>query len=446
MSKPHKARQSLDRKEVQLRLRAVGYDYRYNRLTQTDEVRAVASDGDWEEITDPFAATLLDETNGLRDASGAFVEPLSMNLFEEKVMALQRDCATDGLESYLEGLRGKFPESEWPECESVLARAMFELFDIAPGYETAARYALALPMQAAVAMTFAPSSQPVNFPYVPAFIGERGGEGKSCLLEHLSPIRFAFNDSTTLHGRPEEIFEDLRSTLVWELGEGGGLTARTLPKFKRLTSASQVRFRPKFGRRTRNFPRRYMCFLTLNPEDALPTERKERGRRYLPVKLSAKHPDSDERTGQHIKDWLAANRDAIWAGALSRHLRGAPLTIADADIETIATTVQAQRYRNETVETLIERAWERLNNEYFVQLDIETAVNSQLSVSHTPIRHGQKLLSNTLLSLGCIKALKVSKRNGKTGWYWRVGPRHPRMRDGVFVAAESGENVVAMRS
>lgn len=144
------------------------------------------------------------------------------------------------------------------------------------------------------------------------------GTCKSTLLEKMgSPW---FTDSLlTFNGK--DAMEMLQGKWVVEIAELHAFRNTSVDRTKQFMSSSCDRYRPAFGRRATDHPRRCTFFGTVNPKEFLrdPTG----GRRFWPVFIRVNPPRKD------VWKQLPGERDQIWAEAVIRWKLGEPLYLTD---------------------------------------------------------------------------------------------------------------------
>jgi putative DNA primase/helicase len=140
-----------------------------------------------------------------------------------------------------------------------------------------------------------------KFDYMTIFEGPQGW-GKSTLAKLLGIDWFA---DTGLVLGDKDSYQNLQGVLVYEWGELDSLTRSEVTKVKQFISSAKDRFRASFDRRPRDYPRQVVFIGTTNEDHYLvdPTG----NRRMWPVRV----------TRPIDLDWFRANRDQLYAEALS---------------------------------------------------------------------------------------------------------------------------------
>lgn len=138
---------------------------------------------------------------------------------------------------------------------------------------------------------------------VPVFIGAQG-QYKSTLVASLapSPAQFTVVTLENLDRREEDVVRVTRGVLTAEWAELKGLQTREADTIKGWISKQDDRWVQKYKEFAVTVPRRFVLFGTTNRTQFLsdPTGH----RRWLPLHVHAQKVDLD---------WMAANRDQLWA-------------------------------------------------------------------------------------------------------------------------------------
>jgi putative DNA primase/helicase len=165
------------------------------------------------------------------------------------------------------------------------------------------------------------------------------GKGKSTALRMLCPSDDLFFDSDLALG-DKDAMQVLRGKWVIELGELSALNRHEIQVVKAFVTRRIDTYRPSFGRRPIDSPRRFVFSASTNEEEYL---RDQTGnRRWWPVRVH----------GPVQLAWIEANRDQLWAEALACFERGDPWYLETDALAGLAREEQEQR---EEVDELEER-------------------------------------------------------------------------------------------
>ncbi len=123
---------------------------------------------------------------------------------------------------------------------------------------------------------------------------------------------------------------------IWavELAELDALEGVAVSSIKKFISRSIDRFRPPWGTHAVNVPRGCVFAATVNHSTYLKDE--TGGRRFWPVK-----------TGHIDRHALAADRDQLWAEAVTRYHAGDPWYLDTTELVALAHSEQAERYESD---------------------------------------------------------------------------------------------------
>ena len=180
---------------------------------------------------------------------------------------------------------------------------------------------------AAVARAFNPGSK---FDQVVILSGPQG-TGKSTLLARMGQKWFS-DSINSFNGKDAR--EAIQGVWIAELGELTALDRSESEQAKQFISQVEDWFRPAYGRRTEQYPRRCVFFGTSNQDSYL---RDSTGnRRYWPVDtnvLPIRHPV--------FTDFTQAVVDQVWAEAVVRYQAGEPLYL-DGQAAKVAADIQEE--------------------------------------------------------------------------------------------------------
>ena len=169
------------------------------------------------------------------------------------------------------------------------------------------------------------------------------GTGKSTLLARMGQKWFS-DSINSFNGKDAR--EAIQGVWIAELGELTALDRSESEQAKQFISQTEDWFRPAYGRRTEQYPRRCVFFGTSNQDSYL---RDSTGnRRYWPV-------DTNILPIRHtvFTDFTQAVVDQVWAEAVVRYQAGEPLYL-DANLNANATEVQEDHREADAWEAAIQ--------------------------------------------------------------------------------------------
>jgi putative DNA primase/helicase len=155
------------------------------------------------------------------------------------------------------------------------------------------------------------------------------GVGKSTALRHLTGGAW-FCDSTLAIGEKDG-YQALQGVWVYELAELDAVRRSDWSAVKAFLSAQVDRFRPSYGRNTVHMPRQIIFTATVNESEFLGDSTGSR-------RFWVRHCSGDVRP-----DAVKAQRDQLWAEALTRYRRGEQWWLSSE--EEAARQADAEQYR-----------------------------------------------------------------------------------------------------
>ena len=205
------------------------------------------------------------------------------------------------LDHYLERLP---PWDGQPRADRLLAA----VFRLPPDYPAQlARWASRHITLGAVSRTLRPGAK---LDATPVLIGAQG-IGKSTLPRKLLPQPEFFCDSLDLADTAPRQVDAILGAVIVEIAEMSGATAARIEKIKVFMARTDDAIRLPYGRRKSTLPRRCIFVGTAN-EPNLPND-PTGNRRFVAVPV-APTPGGVK----HLRSWIAASRDQLWAEALHR--------------------------------------------------------------------------------------------------------------------------------
>ncbi len=165
------------------------------------------------------------------------------------------------------------------------------------------------------------------------------GIGKSTAIRVLAGDAWFFDTPITMGDK--DGYQALAGKWIGELGELHALSRSDLNRAKNFLTATTDRYRPSFGRRTRDFPRQCVFVGSTNASEYL---RDETGnRRFHPV-----------RCGAIDLAGLRRDRDQFWAEARTLYEAGQPWHVSTREFAELAAAEQDARFVTDPWEDTIE--------------------------------------------------------------------------------------------
>lgn len=181
-----------------------------------------------------------------------------------------------------------------------------------------------------------------KFDYVLVLEGEQGVK-KSTSLRVLGALPNGENwhVETTMGMDSKDFFMQFQRKAIIEFSEGETASRTEIKKMKAIITTQVDTFRPPYGRSSIDFPRHCVFCMTTNQDEYLKDE--TGNRRWLPVRVAL--PEADV-------EWLAANRDQLFAEAYVRLLKGE--TVYDFPKEETTAQQEMRRVTSPNEERIVE--------------------------------------------------------------------------------------------
>lgn len=268
----------------------------------------------WRSITE-FTHYLVDtDDSGLRHYMENKYNLVSASKIKDGIALAMMDASFHPLKDYFKGLH-------WDGTQRVDTFLIDYLgCEDTPYTRAITRKALV----GAVARIYRPGTK---FDNVVTIIGEQG-EGKSELLFRLG--NGYHSDSFTL-SRNNDKYEQLQGVWLVEIGEMAGLNRSEVEEIKHFISKRIDRYRVAYGKRSENYPRQCIFFITTN--DRKPLRDDTGGRRFWITETMAQAPTKSPFT------MTPRDVDQIWAEALDMY-RDGELLFLDKELEATAKDIQ----------------------------------------------------------------------------------------------------------
>ena len=142
----------------------------------------------------------------------------------------------------------------------------------------------------------------------------------------------------------KDAYQSLSRKWIYEIAELDSFKGRDATKVKAFVSARRDKYRPSYGRRSRDFPRQLVFCGTTNEHEYL-TDRSG-NRRFWCVRSSR---DVDV-------DGIGRDRDQLWAEAVSRYRSGEPWYVDTPALRALCEAEQAERVPDDPWTELV-RVW-----------------------------------------------------------------------------------------
>lgn len=222
-----------------------------------------------------------------------------------------------------------------------------------------------------------------KFDTMPVFEGLQG-LGKSTLLRRMMADEDWFSDSMPANLEGKDAAMALAGRLIIEFAELQHVVRSEVETIKAFLSRAVDRYRPPYGRNVIDIPRQCIVIGTTNETDYL---RDTTGnRRFWPVRFV-----------KVDMAWIDANRDQLWAEAVSREREGEPIYL-EGEILDAATSNQRER--------LEEDVWAAEIGRYVVSQSRVTVAEVLTECLNVPrerqTRREQMRVANVLRALGWV--------------------------------------------
>jgi predicted P-loop ATPase len=142
-----------------------------------------------------------------------------------------------------------------------------------------------------------------KFDYVLVLEGEQGSRKSTSLYV----LGGSWHVETAMSTDSKDFFMQFSGKAIIEFSEGETLNRTEVKRMKAIITMQSDKYRPPYERTSQEFPRRCVFAMTTNQSEYLKDE--TGNRRWLPVKLEL--PEANV-------DWLAANREQLFAEAYHR--------------------------------------------------------------------------------------------------------------------------------
>jgi predicted P-loop ATPase len=193
---------------------------------------------------------------------------------------------------------------------------------------------------AAVARIYEPGCKVDN---VPTFEGPQG-KLKSEALRTIA-IRDEWFTDRLSHLASKDAAQEVAGVLLVEVAEMDALTRATSSTSKSFITRRFDRFRPPYGKHPIRLKRRCIFAGTINPPVGGYLTDPTGNRRFWPVTCH----------GMIDRDGIEHDRDQLWAEAVARYKAGARWWLETPELEALATTEQAMRFKVDPWKTPIEK-------------------------------------------------------------------------------------------
>lgn len=240
---------------------------------------------------------------------------------------------------------------------------------------------------------------------LPVFGGSQS-PGKSSALRALCPDRAWFAEIRFTGTKDDE--QSLRGKWILEMGELSGIAKSEIERFKAFVTCEIDSYRPSYGRRFQDFPRRSVLAGTTNDDAYL---RDVTGnRRIWPLDVG----DVDR---QGVVAGIEANRDQLWAEARYRYLAGEAWHVDTPELAALCASEQENHRRADPWEAQIAR---------YLEGKDQTLISEVLSrvFSIEPKDHDMPRVDRVRLALRAI------------GWTSGRGARQIRTASAAFPAGK----------
>ena len=243
--------------------------------------------------------------------------------FEPKTQQVEEAIAIIARRNEFHPIRDHLKTLKWDGKE----RVDFWLRDFASA-DGPDKYLRAISRKTLVALVARALRPGVKYDQVLILEGYQGAR-KSTLLKTLAGGDEYFTDQE-INVRDKDAVMTIQGKWITELGELATMRRSDQDSLKSFISRTHDRMRLPYGRRTEEFPRQGIMIGSTNLEEYLKDDSGHR--RFWPVVVGACNPEG-----------LAACRDQLLAEAVFLFEMGEPLYLEDAEVQSLARQVQAEK-------------------------------------------------------------------------------------------------------
>jgi 5S rRNA maturation endonuclease (ribonuclease M5) len=223
------------------------------------------------------------------------------------------------------------------------------------------------------------------------------GLGKSMGIASLCPEPAWFADDLGCDLHDRKAGEGLRGKWMVEFSEFSRINRSTLDVVKSFVSRRSDYYRPAYGRIHKDFPR--TCVFVGTTNDPHPLHDRE-NRRFMPIHCV-----------QANKDWIAANRDQLWAEAVARYRRDEPWWVTVPTLLAEVAAKQEEARQDDCWESILE---EKIGLLHTITMK-DAAEALDIGIDRLD-RSTQTRIGFALSSLGYER--KRTRIDGKLGYVW----------------------------
>lgn len=218
---------------------------------------------------------------------------------------------------------------------------------------------------AAVARVFEPGCK---FDYVMVLEGFQG-KGKSTALRILASTPWFTDGLGDIYQK--DVVDQMTGKWLIELGELASIRKAEIEGVKAFMSRQVDRVRPPYGRRSEDFERQSIFIGSTNNSEYFTDE--TGNRRFWPVKIE-----------QANFSWLKANRDQLWAEAVTRYELGENIYLSP-ELEAVANREQDKRFEVDDWEAEVKRIVSKSDEtDRLTSTDIWRAIHVNDGGGHPP--------------------------------------------------------------
>lgn len=248
-----------------------------------------------------------------------------------------------------------------------------------------------------------------KFDYVLVLEGEQGMRKSSSL----AVLGGNWHVETTMSTESKDFFMQMQGKAIVEFSEGETLNRTEVKRMKAIITMQSDKYRPPYGRTSIDFPRRCVFAMTTNQTEYLKDE--TGNRRWLPVAVEKKAD----------LEWLAANRDQLYAEAYVRAIGKRETTYEFPESETLAAQKQ-RRVSDPNADLVGSWYWDKLNEaERAKGITIHMVWRDALNggFPSKPLdRANQMWIADILKDLNLVRRREMKKGFRAMRWYDKDAP------------------------
>lgn len=247
-----------------------------------------------------------------------------------------------------------------------------------------------------------------KFDHVMVLEGEQGTKKSTSLMV----LGKDWHVETTMSTDSKDFFMMFRGKAIIEFSEGETLNRTEVKRMKAIITTQSDKYRPAYGRFSKDHPRRCVFAMTTNAEEYLKDE--TGNRRWLPVKCN----------GNADIEWIEKNRDQLFAEAYFRVINKNETTWEFPD-ELMKEAQDLRRIHDPWEETIVDWYIGLPDGNKMTGITVgevfEKAIHKGSSFGKPIQRYEEMSISDVLKRVLKLEKRRVVRENARTYRYYPVG-------------------------